>query len=419
MKRNALTSWRRIALYILAAAVALGALIWAFVPKPVTVETALVSRGRFVKTIDEDGKTRARERYVVSAPIPGRLLRVTLKAGAPVEKGRLLAVIVPTAPGLLDVRTERELSARLGAAQAERRRAAAAVERARVALEQARADLESARLLAEKGFIPHTQLERNEREVQSRSKELSAEQFALHATGHQVEQAQAALLRLKQEAEGQVPEARFEIHSPVAGQVLRVIQESEAAVTIGQPILEIADPNALEVVIDVLTADAGGIRPGAPVRMERGEGEAPLEGKVRLVEPAAFTKISALGVEEQRVNVVVDFTSPIDQWRNLGDAHRIDAQISVLSRDDAIKVPVSALFRQQEQWAVFAVVDGRARARPIRIAARNAREALVEGGVAPGDRVIVYPGDKVRDGVRVDVRPGGSDAPAAANGQRR
>ena len=419
MKRKPLAPWRRIALYVLAGAVALGALIWAFLPKPVAVETALVSQGRFVKTIDEDGKTRARERYVVSAPIPGRLLRVTLKAGAPVEKGRLLAVIVPTAPALLDVRVERGLDARLGAAQAERERAAAAVARARVALEQAQADLEHARQLAEKGFVPLTQLERNEREVQSRSKELRAEQFALHAAGHQVEQAQAALLRLKQEAEGQVPEERFEIHSPVAGQVLRVIQESETAVTVGQPILEIADPSALEVVIDVLTADAGEIRPGAPVRMERGEGEAPLEGNVRLVEPAAFTKISALGVEEQRVNVVVDFTSPIDQWGNLGDAHRIDAQISVLSRDDAIKVPVSALFRQQDQWAVFAVVDGRARARPVRIAARNAREALVETGIAPGDRVIVYPGDKVRDGVRVAVRPGGNDSSAAANGQRR
>lgn len=419
MKRNALTPWRRLALYLLAGAAALGALIWAFLPKPVTVETAVVNQGRFVKTVDEDGKTRARERYVVSAPIPGRLLRVTLKAGAQVEKGRLLAVIVPNAPGLLDVRTERELNARLGAAQAERRRAAAAAERARVVLEQARADLDHARQLAEKGFIPPTQVERDEREVESKSKELNAEQFALHAAGHQVEQAQAALLRLKQEAEGKVSEQRFEIHSPVAGQVLRVIQESEAVVAVGQPILEIADPTELEVVIDVLTADAGEIRPGAPVRMERGEGEASLEGKVRLVEPAAFTKISALGVEEQRVNVVVDFVSPIDQWRNLGDAHRIDAQISVASRDDAIKVPVSALFRQQEQWAVFAVVDGRAKARPVRLAARNSREAMVEGGLTPGDRVIVYPGDRVREGVRVAARTGDKDGSSAASGQAR
>ena len=419
MKRSKLTPWRRIGLYCLAGAAALGALIWAFMPRPVTVETAVVSRGGFVKTVDEDGKTRARERYVVSAPIPGRLLRVALKAGAPVEKGRLLAVIVPSAPGLLDVRTERELSARLGTAQAERRRAEAAVERARVALEQARADLEHARQLAEKGFIPPTQVERDERDVQGKSKELNAEQFALHAAGHQVEQARAALLRLKQEAEGKVSEQRFEIHSPVAGQVLRVIQESEAVVAVGQPILEIADPTELEVVIDVLTADAGEIRAGAPVRLDRGEGEAPLEGKVRLVEPAAFTKISALGVEEQRVNVVVDFVSPIDLWRNLGDAHRIDARITMLSRDDAIKVPVSALFRQQEQWAVFAVVDGRARARPIRITARNSREAMVEDGLAPGDRVIVYPGDRVHEGVRVDARAGDRDAPRAASGQDR
>ncbi len=372
-----------------------------------------------MKTIDEDGKTRARERYIVSAPIPGRLLRVALKAGAPVEKGRLLAVIVPNAPGLLDVRTERELGARLGAAQAERRRTAAAVERARVALAQARDDLEHARQLAEKGFIPPTQVERDEREVEGKSKELDAEQFALHAAGHQVEQAQAALLRLKQEAEGKASEQRFEIHSPVGGQVLRVIQESEAVVAVGQPLLEIADPTELEVVIDVLTADAGEIRPGAPVRMERGEGEAPLEGKVRLVEPAAFTKISALGVEEQRVNVVVDLVSPIDRWRNLGDAHRIDAQISVLSRDDAVKVPVSALFRQQEQWAVFAVVDGHARARLVRLAARNSREAMVETGLAPGDRVIVYPGDRVRDGARVDARAGDKDGFPAASGQGR
>ncbi len=396
--------WLRRGAWMLAAAMAAGLLVWAFAPRPVEVETVTVIRGPFRKTVDEDGKTRVRDRYVVSAPIHGRLLRVDLKVGAAVEPGMLVARLAPAAPTPLDARTEVEYRERLGAAEASGSRATANAERASVALEQAKAEATRASKLADQGFTSRQALENAQREVELRTKELAAAQFDGQAAEHQVAMARAALTRYRQDAGGRVTGAVWEIRSPVAGRVLRVVQESEAVVAAGSPILEIGDPQALEVMVDVLTADAAAIRPGAMVELDHGGAAPVLAGRVRLVEPAAFTKISALGVEEQRVNVLIDFAARPAAWENLGDGHRVDARITVETADDAVLVPVSALFRQGDGWAVFAVSGNRAQLRPVTTGARNGMVAIVHAGLDPGAEVIAYPADAIADGVSVKAR---------------
>ena len=390
--------------WVLAAAVAAGVLVWIFAPQPVEVDTATIARGAFRKTVDEDGKTRVRDRYVVSAPLAGRLLRVELKAGATVTRGTLLATLIPGAPALLDARTEGELRERVGAAEADEQRSKANIERARVALALARSELERATNLATQGFTSKQSLERGQREVELKTRELEAAQFEAEAAGHLLATARAALMHMRQDPRGKGTGQRWPIQSPVAGRVLRVLQESEAVVPVGAPILEIGDARNLEVVVDVLTTDAAGIAAGAPVEIDRGGGTAPLAGRVRLVEPSAFTKVSALGVEEQRVNVVIDFDAPPAAWQNLGDAFRVDTRILVEARGDAVIVPASALFRSADGWGVFAVTDGRAQLRRLAIGPRSGLVAVVERGLEPGSIVIVYPGDAVRDGVRVRLR---------------
>ncbi len=400
--------WMRKAAWVLAGIVTAGVLVWAFTPEPAEVEAAGVTRGAFRKTIDEDGKTRVRERYVVSAPLAGRLLRVELKSGAAVEVGTLLATLVPSAPTLFDTRTERELAERVGATEAELLRANAAVERAHVALDQANADFARAAQLAGQGFTSKESLERVQREVELKAKDLKIAEFDGHVAEHQVALARAAQSRARQETGGSAGGQRWQIRSPVAGRVLRVVQESEAVMPVGAPILELGDPHNLEVVVDVLTADAAAIRPGAEVELDHGGNARPLTGRVRLVEPAAFTKISALGVEEQRVNVVIDFVAAPEEWQNLGDAHRVDARIVVEKRVDAVVVPLGALFRHDGGWAVFVLADGRARLRTVRVGPRGGLQAVVEEGLEPGERVIVYPSDAVRDGGRIRARESGS-----------
>jgi len=396
---------KRILLVFLGIAL-LGGLVMAFRPQPVLVEVAEVTRGPFEQIIEDDGKTRVRERYVVSAPLAGKLQRIALKAGDAVTAGMVLAVIDPSSPALLDVRTERELSERVGAAEATRLRAAATVERARAALDKSRSDLERTRKLAEKGFVSAAQREQVELETKINLRELEAARYADHAAAHDVAVARAALLQVRDSAAGKPSARRWEVRTPVTGQVLRVVQESEATVAVGALLLEIGQPAELEAVVDVLSTDAVQIKPGAPVRLLRWGRAEPLEGRVRRVEPAAFTKVSALGVEEQRVNVVIDLTSPAEKWQALGDGYKVDASIVVASLDNVTKVPVSALFRDGEQWAVFAAINGKAARRTVQLGRRGGQEAVVEKGLQPGEKVIVHPGDSVRDGLRIKLAPG-------------
>lgn len=382
------------------------AFAWAFRSPAVPVEVATVRTGLFEQVIEEDGKTRVRERYVVSAPLAGRLSRIVLHAGDAVEAGAVLAQLSPSAPSLLDARTMRELEERIGAAEAARAQAQANVARAEAALEQARADQERSNKLAGEGFLSRSAREQAQLAVKLQTRLRDAAAFEKEGSDHNLAQARAALLRVRDVRAGTRKDVGWQITSPLTGRVLRVLQESEAVVPIGTPLMEIADANDLEIVVDVLSSDAVRIPKGASVRVESG-GPSTLPGIVRLVEPAAFTKVSALGVEEQRVNVVIELDSASDTWGALGDGYRADVRIVVFARPDAVLVPVSALFRQGESWAVFVERAGEAVRTLVEVSGRNPQVAWVAEGVKAGDRVVVYPSDSVDHGRRVKVVRGG------------
>jgi HlyD family secretion protein len=383
---------------LIAAAVA-WLVLRALMPAPVAVDVAEVRRGPFEEVVEEDGRTRVRDRYVVSAPLAGRLERIALRAGDRIEEGAIVAVIQPTAPPLLDARTSRELTERVGATEATLEQTRATLARARAARDQSRVDHERVRKLAADGIVAAGDLDHARLAMELTERDLTAAEFAAHTAEHEVESARAALARIREGGD-----ETFPVTAPIAGRVFRVLQESASVVAQGTPLLEVADPVDLEIVVDVLTSDAVRIRPGAPVRIEHWGGDAPLDGRVRLVEPSGYTKLSALGVEEQRTNVVVDLTSPSARWQELGDGFRVDAGIVVFRADDALKMPASALFRDAEGWAAFVVERGRARKRPVVSPRRSAREAQIEGGVAEGETVILYPTDVIGDGVAVTAR---------------
>lgn len=378
--------------------------VWAMLPKPIPVDVAAVSKGQFVATVDEDGKTRVRERYVVAAPLAGRLTRVRLKAGDAVKADEAIATILPTPAPFLDPRSRQEAEERLGAAEAAHERTKAMVERAQAQAVQAQNDFERTRTLKERGVSTAQALERAETAMRVAERDQRAAQFQDHAAEHDVEQAKALLARY-QDGNASNPPERWNLSAPVSGVVLNVTQESETAVQPGAPILAIGDPRDLEVVVDVLSTDAVEIKPGAQVTIEHWGGPGDLTGRVRRVEPAAFTKVSTLGVEEQRVNVLIDIASPEKAWAGLGDAYQVDARITVFSRDDATIVPSGALFRVGSDWSLYVVNNGRAERRAITLLRRSGQFAAVAAGVAPGEQVIVYPSDRIAPGVRVEARP--------------
>lgn len=406
---------------IAAAAAALGLaalLAWAFAPRPPEVETASVTRGHFEASIDEDAKTRLRDRYVVSAPLAGVLSRITLREGDAVAADTVVATLRPVLPALQDARTLRELQARVDAAADLVQSAGARMEGARVALLQARNELQRNEQLARQGFVAATKLEADRLAERGAQVALEAAASDRRVAGHELEQAQAALGALRgAAAPGAGGGTPFALKAPVAGRVLRIAQASEGAVALGTPLIEIGDTAALEVVAELLTTDALQARPGSRVLIERWGGPGTLEGRVRGVEPAAFTKVSALGVEEQRVRVLIDLASPASQWQALGDGFRVSVRIVTLAQEAAHKVPVGALFPLPAAqgsasgaggagggMAVYRLEDGRARLQPVQVGARNGSEAWLLQGPAPGTSVIVYPPQALRDGMRVKVR---------------
>jgi len=377
--------------------------VWSLQPRPVAVEVAQVVAGAFEQTIVDDGKTRVRERYVIAAPLAGSVERIRLEPGDTVRQGQTVALLTPTAPAFLDARTARELQERIGAAQAQLARARAEKLKVHAQRDQARADLARQEKLASEGFVSATAREQAELALRTVERAVDAAGYAEEAARHEVEQARAALTRYRSGD----PTAQWDVTSPVNGTVLKVIQKSESPVGLGAPLLEVADARSLEAVVDVLSQDAVAIRPGMTARVELGQGVASVPALVRLVEPAAFTKVSALGVEEQRVNVILDFAGPLDQVWTLGDAFRVEAHIVTHREESAVKVPVGALFREGEGWAVFVVEDHRAAKRAVKVPRRNGIEAMVQDGLKPGERVVVYPSDALRDGAAVEIVAGG------------
>ncbi len=381
----------------------LALLVWAFSPKPAEVELATVTQGRFERTVQEDGKTRLRDRYVVSTPLTGRVARIDLKQGDSVERDAAVATLWPVAPALLDERAREEQRARIGAMEAAVARARASVERARAAMEQARAELKRSETLAQQGFVSPNQNETGRLTVRLREKELEVAQQEEDAARHELQQSRVALRQYLPGTEDR-QQRPWVIKAPVSGKVLKLIQQSEGMVMAGTPLIELGDPARLEVAVDILTEDAAQIRPGTPVRLSHWGGPDVLEGLVRLIEPAAFTKVSALGVEEQRVNAVIDISSPPEKWRALGDGFKVDVRILVQVVENAVQAPVSALFPVGARSALFVMEAGRARQHEVEVAARNGTQAWVKAGLTPGMQIIVYPPASLKDGARVKPR---------------
>jgi HlyD family secretion protein len=355
-----------------------------------------------------------KERYVISAPLTGRLIRVNLDAGDEVEAGEtVVASIVPTPPELLDARAFDEAEARVRAAEASLAQADAAIVRAQARRDQAIIDRERVQRMAADSVASQEEIDEKSLAVAVTEAEHKAAISARDVAQFQLELARAALARTaagsnsSNGSNGATTSASndiFQIVSPVSGYVLRVFQESAATVTPGTQLLEVGDISELEAVIDVLSRDAVNIRPGALVLLERWGGGDALRGTVRRVEPSGFTKISALGVEEQRVNVIIDFIDDLSARETLGDNYRVDARIITWERPDVLKVPVGALFRSGQDWSVFVVNDGRAVERKLRLGRINAEVAEVIDGLRDGDVVILHPSDKVRSNVAVTER---------------
>jgi HlyD family secretion protein len=380
-------------------------LAWAFAPRPLEVETATAASGRFELTIDEDARTRLADRFVVSAPLAGRLDRLALREGDAVRRGDTVARLTPALSPMLDARTLAEQRARLDAAETNIHRAETRVNAARIALERVRLELARTEQLARQGFVAPTRLESDRLALDAAQQDLAAAVDGQRIAGAERAQAQAALAALRV-----APGRAFEVQAPVDGRVLKVHQPSETVVALGAPLIELGDTTRLEIVAELLTGDALQTVPGRAVRIERWGGPGLLEGRVRRVEPAAFTKVSALGVEEQRVRVLIDLTSPAAQWSALGDGFRVGVRIVTREASSALLVPVSAVFPMPGSTeaspgsAVFVLRDGRARLQPVTLAARNAGFAWIESGLEAGTTVIVYPPPAIADGARVRPR---------------
>jgi len=383
---------------IVAAGLALG-----LMPRAQRVDIAEVKRAPLVVTVEEEGKTRVMERYLVSAPVSGYVRRSALKAGDAVKAGQVIAVIEPAHAVALDPRTRAQAQAQVSAAQAALAVAEQNARAARAAAELAQQERTRAESLRQSSFISEQALD-SARSAETRAR--ATEQAASHSVKvarFELEMARAAVASATRLQGGGSLEA-LQVRAPVAAQVLKLLQESEGAVAAGQPLLEIGNPASLEVEVEVLSTHAVKITPGSKVMLDRWGGEQTVEGTVRRVEPSGFTKISALGVEEQRVRVIVDFVSPREDWQSLGDGYRVEARFVLWEGDDILQVPTSALFRQGEGWAVFAVEGGRARVTPVETGQRAGLATQVLSGLAAGTRVVSHPDDKIGDGTRVKPR---------------
>ncbi len=391
----------KIGMLVTAAVVAAG-LALGFMPRPVPADIAEVTRAPLAVTVEDEGKTRVRERYVVSAPVAGYARRIDLKAGDAVSKGQVLAVIEPARSAPLDPRAQAQALAQERAAEAALAVAQNNAHSAEAAAQLARQELARAETLRKSNFISAQALD-TARSSETRARAAAqAAQYAVTVARFDLETARAAASTVHLQAGNKA--AALQVRAPVAGQVLKVLHESEGAVAAGQPLIEVGNPQSLEVEVEVLSTQAVKILPGSRVMLDRWGSDKPVEGTVRTVEPSGHTKISALGVEEQRVWVIVDFTSPRQAWQRLGDGYRVEARFVLWQGDNVLQVPSSALFRNGKGWAVFRVEQGRARLTPVEIGQRAGLATQVLSGLAVGDRVVSHPDETISDGVRVRAR---------------
>lgn len=377
----------------------IAALALGFREDPVAVSLAEVERGPLRVTVEEEGRTRVRERYVISSPIPAFAPRVVLHAGDPVEEDQVLLQLRPTPSTALDARARAEAEANVDRARAALDAEQSRLEATRARQQLAQQEMDRIQPLYESGTVSRRDLDRAAAELREAEAALTSSRYAVEVARQELRAARAVL---EYGTGSETPES-FPLMSPVDGEVLKVHHESQGTVQSGEPILTVGDPGSLEVEVDVLSADAVRIEPGMPVEFHRWGGDEPLEGKVRVVEPSGFTKISALGVEEQRVLVIADITSPFELWENLGDAYRVEAEFILWEGEEVLQIPSSALFRDNEgNWAAFVAEDGQVGQRRLKVGHRGTLSAEITEGLEAGERVITHPDDSLSEGARIE-----------------
>jgi HlyD family secretion protein len=378
--------------------IVLAIVVMAMWPESIEVGVATVERGPMQVTLDEDGETRVRDKFVVSAPVAGRLQRIELEPGDSVVKGKTIVARLTTADApLLDPRTRGELEAAVEAARAAVGQSRAELERASAELLRARTTLQRQQELMKAGAIAADNLDAAETAVATGEEARKAAEFAVARTEYELQLARARL-------QAPSPAGRaVEIVAPVSGVILKRFRESESVVPVGEPLIEIGEPARIEIVADFLSTDAVRIQPGSQVLVEGWGGSDPLEARVRRVEPAGFMKVSALGVEEQRVNVLIDFEDPSAAGR-LGDGYRVEVRVVIWREEDVVKVPVGALFRRGNDWAAFLVDGDQVRLQPVELGQRNDVEGQVLKGLSPQQTVVLHPPDTLMDGARISIR---------------
>ncbi|MFA5940579.1 MAG: HlyD family efflux transporter periplasmic adaptor subunit [Sinimarinibacterium sp.] len=395
-----LSSRRRWLLPAIVATALAGALAVAYRTPPVPVAVSAVDRGSVEVVVEEDGVTRIRERYTVTPPVTGYVARLDLHVGDPVTPEQVLFELEPLPAAALDVRARAEAQAAVARAQAAERASGTAAAAAEASATFAKREAARLKPLYQSGVVSRTQYDQAVSEADRTRANLASARSAIDVARHEREAAET-MLRYAGGARG--GEQRIEVHSPVGGSVIAVHREDEGVVEAGAPIVTIGDPHSLEIVVDVLSADAVRLRPGMTLWLTRWGGETPLQARVRQIEPVAFTKVSALGVEEQRVRVIADILAPPEQWQNLGDAYRVEAQFILEQQTDVLRVPHSSLFRSGDEWFVFVVDRDRARRRAVTPGARGLLHAAISAGLSENDRVVTYPDDRLADGTRVSI----------------
>jgi len=387
----------------LGAVVIIALLAWGFWPQAVLVEAVAATRAPMTITIEEEGRTRVIDRYVVSAPVDGVTCRVQLNVGDAVAQGQVLLNISPLESQVLDPRSRAQAEARVAAAKSALNVAREQALAARSAMDYAATELNRLQTLAEKGLISREAFNKAKTEADTSAAARRSADFTVEVAGYDLEAARTTLQYSAATATGN-PAERLPIQAPIDGVILKVQQECEGPVRTGDALLEVGDPTALEVEVDLLSADAVKITPGMEVLFDRWGGEQPLQGRVRNIEPVGFTKVSALGVEEQRVLVISDFTSPYQQWQRLGDGYRVEALFVLWRADDVLQVPASSLFRYQQGWALFLIDGNHAVRREVEVGQRNGLAAQILAGVEAGDMVINHPSDAVEHDKTISQR---------------
>ena len=390
-----------------------GGLAWFAWPRPVLVDLATVAKGQIDVTADDDGKTRVRHVYTVSAPIAGKVLRISHPFGEQgpslhvgdevVANQTVVALMQPALPGFIDVRSRDQLQAEVLAADAAIQQQEAEAKRIEAALDFARTEFQRAQTLLRTQSISAQAYDKAKFEVATNEAALASAKAQIDMRRATRTSLAARLMDPANAAPSVEPTCCVRVLAPASGRVLKIIQDSEATVLPGTPLIDVGNPLDLEIVADLLSTDAVRIKVGAPVRID-GWGGLPIKGKVVRVDPSGFLKVSALGIEEQRVRVTIDFSDPPEVWASLGHDYRVVVHVTTWSAPDALSVPMSALFRKGDQWAVFVDDNGRARTTTVQIGHRNNRAAELLTGLAAGDRVVLHPSDRIADGTRIARR---------------